>query len=260
MKNTIGIFDSGVGGLTVLQTMMKDLPHTDLMYIGDNKNCPYGDKSKEELFNCAKKVVEYFIAHQIKIIVLACNTTSANILEDLRHCYPETRIIGVIDSTVQNFLKMNKKNVLVIATKATIESHKYQDTIALYNKQVEINAMATPKLVPLIESGKYKNGITNTIKEYVQSYQDKIDSLILGCTHYPIIMNQFKEVLEDITYISSSEAVSKEVEYYLSEHHLIDWQHSGQIEINTTGNVDEFKYAAGSFFDFEKNEVHHIEV
>ncbi|WP_041138691.1 glutamate racemase [Beduini massiliensis] len=260
MKNTIGIFDSGVGGLTVLQTMMKDLPHTDLMYIGDNKNCPYGDKSKAALYECASKVVEYFIAHQIKIIVLACNTTSANVLEELRAAYPNTRIIGVIDSTVQNFLRKEKEKVLVIATKATIDSHKYQDTIALYNKQVQVNELATPKLVPLIESGKYKKGIQETIKEYVTAYQGKIDSIILGCTHYPIIANQFKEVLKDICYISSSESVSKEVAYYLSEHHLIDTQHTRQIEINTTGDVEDFKFAAGSFFDFEEIKVHHIEV
>lgn len=260
MKNIIGIFDSGVGGLTVLQTMMKDLPHTDLMYIGDNKNCPYGDKSKEALYECASKVVEYFIAHQIKIIVLACNTTSANVLEELRAAYPKTRIIGVIDSTVQNFLKKNMEKVLVIATKATIDSHKYQDTIALYNKQVQVMELATPKLVPLIESGEYKNGIQETIKEYVASYQGKIDSMILGCTHYPIIASQFKEVLSDICYISSSESVSKEVAYYLSEHHLIDTQHIGQVEINTTGDTDDFKFAAGSFFDFAGKKVHHIEV
>lgn len=260
MKTTIGIFDSGVGGLTVLQTMMKDLPHTDLMYIGDNKHCPYGDKNHEDLYECARKVVEYFIERDIYTIVLACNTTSANVLEDLRQAYPQTQIIGVIDSTVQYFLKQNKKNVLVIATQATINSHKYKDTIHVYNKNIHVHELATPKLVPLIESGEYKKGIHDTIKEYVNTYKNEIDSIILGCTHYPIIKTQVSEVLGDITYISSSESVSKEIMFYLNEHHIIDTHHLREIEINTTGDPEEFVYASESFFDFKNIKVNHIEV
>lgn len=259
MKTTIGIFDSGVGGLTVLQEMEKALPHTNLVYVGDNKNCPYGDKTKEALYHCASKVVEYFIRKNIHMIVLACNTTSANILDDLRVNYPDVNFIGVIDSTVQSFLKKNKKEVLVVATKATVKSNKYEQTIHLYNKHIKVHSLATKKLVPLIESGEYKQGIQSVLSDYLKDYH-LIDSIILGCTHYPIIMSQFKQVLGDIEYISSSEAVSKEVLSYLLEHHSIDQNEEGCVEIYTTGNAQEFIFASSSFYNYQQKIVKHIEV
>ena len=248
MKNSIGIFDSGVGGLTVLQAMKEYFPHSDLIYIGDNKNCPYGDKTKEELYQCASKVIEYFIERQVSLVVLACNTTSANILEDLREHYPGVDMIGVIDSTVQSFLKQGKKHVLVMATQATIQSNKYASLIHSYNKEIEVMSLATPQLVPLIESGAYKQGIVPVLNELLEGYRGKIDSLILGCTHYPIIVDQIKQVLGEITYLSSSASVSKEVAFYCKEHHLIDSQAVGQVEIYTTGSVEEFKNACLQFY------------
>lgn len=259
MKNKIGIFDSGVGGLTVLQSMKQLLPNEDLIYVGDNANCPYGDKTHEQLLHCAVKIVKYFISRDIKIIVLACNTTSASVLEDLRQLFKDVLIIGVIDSTVQSFLKKDLNHVLVIATNATIQSKKYEQTILSYKKNCQVFSLATPQLVPLIESGEYKNGIVLQIEEALKQYHSKIDSIILGCTHYPIIKNQIKKVLGDIEYISSSDSVSDEVKFYLQEHHLLSHL-QGSVEINTTGNVEEFIYAASSFFDFSNVEVFHIDV
>lgn len=259
MKNKIGVFDSGVGGLTVLQSMQKMLPHQDLVYVGDNANCPYGDKTKEELLECAIKVVQYLVDRGIKIIVLACNTTSANVLEDLRKIFKDTKIIGVIDSTVQSFLKYDLNNVLIIATNATIQSQKYNETILTYKKSCHVEGLATPKLVPLIESGKYKEGIHEQLNEYLENYKNQVDSIILGCTHYPIIKNQIQDVLGDITYISSSDSVSEQIKYYLESNHMLN-DEGGSIEINTTGDVEEFIYASSSFYDYKNQKVNHIDV
>ncbi len=254
MKTTIGIFDSGVGGLTVLHAIQKSLPYQDLVYVGDNAHCPYGDKTKEQLLEYAINVVEYFIGRGIKIIVLACNTTSANTLEDLRKKYQDVLFIGVIDSTVQTFLKKDLRNVLVIGTKATIESNKYEQLILDYQKDCHVTSLATPKFVPAIESKASNHEIENIAYEYLNEYQDNIDSIILGCTHYPMIMDQIKNVLGDICYISSSESVSKDIKYYLESHHLIS-QHPKNIEIYTTGNVDDFVEAGKTFYDFSNTEV-----
>ena len=112
----IGIFDSGVGGLTVLKSIYDKYPNNEYIYIGDNKNSPYGDKTKEELFSYASRIIDYFIEKDIKLIVIACNTICSNILPILKDKYKYITLIGVIDSTISSFIKRDKKNVLVIAT------------------------------------------------------------------------------------------------------------------------------------------------
>jgi len=255
MDRPIGVFDSGVGGLTVLASFQKELPNENLIYIGDNLHCPYGDKTKEQLFEYTCAICEYFISRNVKMIVLACNTTSANVLDELREKYKQVRIVGVISSTVHDFLKTEKQNVLVIATKGTIASHKYKETIYHYDQQITTYELATPLIVPLVESGEYKKGINDTLTTYLSPYKGKIDSIILGCTHYPVVMDQIQKVLGDITYISSSAAIYNEVHSYLILHQLENKNPRSYIEIYTTGHVDEFKYSSEGFFDY-----HHLEV
>lgn len=260
MDKPIGIFDSGVGGLTVLSFMQKQLPYENLIYIGDNAHCPYGDKTKEELLVYTKKICDYFISQDVKMIVLACNTTSANVLEELQVLYPQIPIVGVISSTVHDLLNQNPKHVLVIATHATIHSHKYKKTIAQYNDTIHTYELETPLLVPLIESGEYKNGIYQTLKDYLLPYQDQIDTLILGCTHYPIILNQIKEVLGDKHYVSSSEAICQEVDSYLKVHELYNKNANRYVHIYTTGDVEEFVFSSQGFYDYQDNQVLHLKL
>lgn len=251
MNRPIGIFDSGVGGLTVLDTLRKKLPHENLIYIGDNKNCPYGDKTREQLLEYTIEICDYFVEQNVKMIVLACNTTSANCLVELQKRYPDVPIVGVISSTVHYFLSTEKKKVLIIATNATIQSHKYESLIHEYEKDIEVYELPTPKLVPLIESGAYKNGIHNTLKEYLLSYKDKIESIILGCTHYPIVRDQVKDVLgEGIDYISSSESISDEVSSYILLHNLAKEDGERYIKVYTTGMKEEFCNASKDFFEY----------
>lgn len=251
MNKPIGIFDSGVGGLTVLDTLRKKLPNENLIYIGDNKNCPYGDKTKEQLLEYTYEICDYFASLDVKMIILACNTTSANCLAELQVRYPSIPIVGVISSTVHYLLSSENKRVLVIATNATIQSHKYKELIHQYDKEVDVYELATPKLVPLIESGVYKHGIHDVLKEYLESYKDKIDAIILGCTHYPIVKNQIKEVLGDeMNYISSSESLRDEVASYIALHNLENKDTNRYIKIYTTGDKEEFLNASKDFFEY----------
>lgn len=259
MNRPIGIFDSGVGGLTVLDTLRTKLPHENLIYIGDNKNCPYGDKTKEQLLEYTVEICDYFASLNVKMIVLACNTTSANVLVELQDRYPTIPIVGVISSTVHYLLSTEKKRVLIIATNATIQSHKYRNLIHEYDKEVEVYELATPKFVPLIESGDYKNGIHDVISDYVLQYQDKIDAIILGCTHYPIVKDQIHEVLgENIDYISSSESISDEVASYILLHNLACNDKNRYIKIYTTGDKEEFLNASKDFFEYNELPVEEL--
>lgn len=257
MKRAIGVFDSGVGGLTVVNTLRNILKNEDIIYIGDNYHCPYGNKTVSQLYRYASAIVEYFIARDVKLIVLACNTTSANVLEQLQKNYPKVKIIGVIDATVNDFINQKLKSTLVIATQATINSKKYSESIQALNNDVVIYDKATPALVPLVESGMYKSGIGETLHEYLDEFQGKVASIILGCTHYPILADQIQEVLPEVKCISSSHAICYEVQDYLKGNNLLN-NEGGHIEIFTTGDVGEFVYSSQGFFDYGSIEVKYL--
>lgn len=227
MKNKIGIFDSGVGGLTVLKSLSDKYKCIDYIYIGDNKYCPYGDKTKEELLNYAKRIVNYFIEKGISIIVIACNTSCSQTLDELKQIYKNITFIGVIDSTIDIFLKSKKNNVLVIGTSATINSNIYESKIKEKNKNIKVTNLATPKLVPLIENMEMTKEALN---EYLNPYND-IDSIILACTHYKLIE---KEIDKNIKVINSSDSIVNTIKNYIIE------STTGSIKIYTTGNIIKF--------------------
>lgn len=258
MERAIGVFDSGVGGLTVLNSIKNLLPNENIIYIGDNYHCPYGDKTNEQLFSYASGIIKYFISQNVKLIVLACNTTSATVLGQLQETFKEVEIIGVINATVEDFISRNVDNTLVIATAATIYSNKYKDTIDQYQKNIETYSLATPKLVPLVESGMYKEGIYEVLHEYLDSYVGTVKSIILGCTHYPILKEQIKRVLPNIEYISSSDAISKNVQTLLAKKNLLNTNRNNYVKIYTTGEVDEFRYSSSGFFDYTGLQIEHI--
>lgn len=223
----IGVFDSGVGGLTVLKSIYDKYPNNEYIYIGDNKNSPYGDKTKEELFGYASRIVDYFIKRDAKLIVVACNTICSNALDLLKEKYKDITFVGVIDSTINLFMKKDKRKVLVIGTTKTIMSNIYEEKIKLLNNNIEVFSLPTPQLVPLIEKGKcVKEVLDNYLKPF-----NNIDSIILGCTHYKIIEN---DINKNITIVNSSDGVVDELNDLLLN------KDNSKLEIYTTGNVDEF--------------------
>ena len=222
----IGVFDSGVGGLTVLKSLYKKYPNNEYYYIADSKHLPYGEKTKEELFSYASSIIDYFITQDIKVIVIGCNTICSTVYKDLESKYKDINFIGVIDATVDLFFKANKKNVLIIGTTNTIKSNKYETKIKNKNPNIIVHSLATPKLVPIIENDL---DATLEINNILKDYND-IDSIILGCTHYKLIEDL---IPNNIVCIDSSTGVVNKIEEYIQDG-------NSSIKIYTTSNKDEF--------------------
>ena len=176
----VGVFDSGIGGLTVLKNIYKHYPNNEYIYFGDTLNLPYGNKTKEELNNLSSLDVEFLLSKKVDMIIIACGTISSNCIDYLKNKY-NIPIYDIISPTINYLNNSNYQNIGVIATNATINSHIFKNNL---NKN--IYEIATPDFVPIIENNKQED-LTKTIDKYLKDYQNKIDILVLGCTHYPII-------------------------------------------------------------------------
>lgn len=186
----VGVFDSGIGGLTVLNTLIKEYPNNEYIYYGDTLNLPYGNKTIEELIKLSDKDVQFLISKNVDIIIIACGTVSSNCLDYLKNKY-NIPIYDIISPTIDYLNKSNHQNIGIIATNRTIDSHIFKNNI---NKNIyEIN---TPELVPVIENNNLDN-IDNILDIYLKEYKNKIDILVLGCTHYPIISNYINKYLNN---------------------------------------------------------------
>lgn len=186
----IGMFDSGVGGLNVLKEFIKVYPNNQYYYYGDTKNIPYGDKDKETLLKLSINIIKFFIEKNVDLIIIACGTISSTCIKELRNI-TTIPILDIISPTIQ-YLKKNPANkILVFGTKRTIENHIFK------NNLTNVIEVSTPEFVPMIENNHVD---TLIIKSYLKNYLD-IDILVLGCTHYPLLINEFKKYLKDETKI-----------------------------------------------------------
>jgi len=182
----IGLFDSGLGGLTVLKEFKKKYPNNEYIYFGDNKNLPYGSKTKEELFNLSCNAIEYLISKNVELIIIACGTVSSNVYNELKTKY-NVPIYDIITPVINYIDESDFKTVGLIATQATISSNKFKDGI---NKT--FYGQACPLLVPYIEGDKSID-INSVLNEYLSNIKD-FDAIILGCTHYPLLENEIKKI------------------------------------------------------------------
>lgn len=241
----IGVFDSGVGGLTVLQYLHQALPEESFIYVGDNAHSPYGEKKADQLLTYTIDIVNFFIQKDVKLIVLACNTTSCTVLEQLRTRFTEVPMIGVIDATCKTVLESNCQNVVIMATQATIQSHAYQQRLS------ERNAigLACPPLVPMIENGYQPEAMKTTLHQLLDKPTKEADSIVLGCTHYPIIAGEIQELYPQLKLFSSSQAVVKEVTSYLNRNKLNAKDQDTPSLVYTTGDLTAFKRSSQQFFD-----------
>lgn len=208
-KRPIGMFDSGVGGLTVLKEILKQSPNERVVYFGDTKRFPYGSKSKQTIIELTKKGIEFLISKDVKAIVIACGTATSQALEEIQKCY-DIPIIGIINSTVQYIKEKQYKNIGVIATAGTIRSGGWQNKIHEVMPNAKIWSKACPLLAPMAEEGWTENEIAKlTVKEYLRE-MNEIECLILGCTHYPLFQSCIREeVGEGKDIINTGEILSK---------------------------------------------------
>lgn len=223
-NNKIGIFDSGSGGLTTLNEIRKILPNEDYIYYADNSNHPFGNKNTKELYSIVKNVVDFLLEKEVKIIVIACNTATTKCIDKLRKDYKNITFIGT-EPAIKVACDKNYKNTLVLATPATISSEKVQELI-FKNKKNNQNIYLLPceGLAQSIENNDSLK-IDKLLKKYLNEYLDKnIDSIVLGCTHYPLIKDKIKNIFNksNIDIIDGNKGVAKRVKYVLETNKLLN--------------------------------------
>ena len=252
----IGIFDSGVGGLTVANAIRQILPNENLIYFGDTAHLPYGDKSSETITYYSRRITEYLLSQGCKTIVIACNSASAVAYESIVELVNNRAIVVDVINPVIDFVIKGQsiKKIGIIGTKATINSGTYIKKIKELNDKIKIASLSTPLLVPMIEEGFIFDDISNAI---IRSYLSKdelkdIDALILGCTHYPIIKNQISKFYNfKVEVIDSSKIVAGYLRDILKEKSLLNGSNETNNKFLISDYTDFFKGISKLFFEEE---------
>ncbi len=225
----IGFFDSGLGGLTVMKAVASSMPQYDYEFYGDTANLPYGDKTEEEIYELTKAGVEDLFEKDCSLVVIACNTASAETLHKLQDTflveeYPDRKILGVIVPMVEEVVECNAKRALLIGTNRTIASSKYEREFEKFaTKAPELISIATPGLVPLIESGHIEEALKEVLPLVEELINKGGDSLILGCTHYTLLKEGIEECIgQSLMIFSQTEIIPKKLYLYLEAHPEIE--------------------------------------
>lgn len=268
-KGSIGVFDSGYGGLTVLKEIVNKLPDYDYIYLGDNARAPYGNRSFDTVYHYTLDCVKWFFKQGCSLVILACNTASAKALRtiqqnDLPIIAPDKRVLGVIRPTAEvigNFSE--SKNVGVLATVGTVASESYPMEIAKFFPDLKVYQEACPMWVPLVENGEFENhGADYFVKKNLHNIFEKgetIDVILLGCTHYPLLKEKIEEYLPvAVKLISQGEIVAESLVNYLQRHPEIESQCSknGIQQFYTTDSSDDFDNKASMFYGQPVKSVH----
>ena len=253
-NSPIGLFDSGVGGLTVAHAMHTLLPTEQMFYYGDTAHLPYGDKSKETIIQYSLGIADLLLKQKCKVILIACNSASSNAFEEVRdHVGDRALIMNVIDPVVEYVCSHSEEveTLGVIGTKATIDSGTYEKKITSIASQLKVSSLATPLFVPMIEEGFVFDDISNAI---IRSYLSRkemegIDSLILGCTHYPIIRNQISRYFDfTVNVLDSSRIVAQYLKDTLADFNLLSSGRTGPDQFFVSDHTPAFEVIAGMFF------------
>lgn len=255
MNNSpIGIFDSGVGGLTVARSILDQLPHESILYIGDTANSPYGSKSLATVRSLALEIMDDLVAQGVKLLVIACNTASAAVLRDARERYTVQLGIPVVEVILpaarRALLASHTKKIGVIGTAATVTSRAYDDALAVAN--VSVTSSPCPKFVEFVEAGVTSGPqVLAAAQEYLAPIKDAgVDTLILGCTHYPLLTGAIAfEMGEHVTLVSSAEETAKDVYRTLMKNDLERDPAAGapSHRFQSTGDVQTFATLARRF-------------
>ena len=260
-NNPIGVFDSGYGGLTILKELVATLPEYDYLYLGDNARAPYGDKTFEDVYAFTLQSVEWFFNQGCSLVILACNTASAKALRTIQQnnlplINPNKRVLGVIRPTSEVIGQLtDSKHIGIMGTLGTIKSESYLIEIDKFFPEVKVTQEACPEWVSLVE----KNLYASTEADYfvkchidsILSKDSKIDTLLLACTHYPILIDKIKQFTPTgIQIIAQGEIVAKSLKNYLSNHKEMEVSCSkmGRKHFFTTGDVADFNAHASLFF------------
>jgi len=261
-NNPIGLFDSGVGGLTVLRALQEVIPHENFVYLGDTARLPYGTKSKDTIIRYALQCTAKLMERNLKLLVMACNTVSSVALPALQREYPQMNIIGVVESGAQAACLASKNgNIAILGTESTIQGKAYERAILNINPHAQITAKASPLFVTMAEEGLVEGPLVEGIVAY---YLDEIfkntkskivpDTLVLGCTHFPLLKKSIQNVVGDtITLVDSAQTTARAVYQLLKEHSLLiapDTSLQRNITFLTTDDVNKFSQIGERFLGF----------
>ncbi|MGE7020940.1 glutamate racemase [Solibacillus cecembensis] len=253
MNAPIGVIDSGVGGLTVAKAIMELLPNETIYYIGDTARCPYGPRTIQEVRNFTWQMAKALEKMNIKLLVIACNTATAVALESLQKHMPFP-VIGVINAGARAAVKKTKRNeIVVLATEGTIKSGAYEEALNSLATKAKVISLACPTFVPLVESGEYEGKFSyDLVANGLNPLEnERFDTVILGCTHYPILQKQIEAAVgTGVNVLSSAEETAKDVEAILSfKNQLRTDKESPQHIFHASGSVPIFRSIAERWLD-----------
>lgn len=244
-KRPIGMFDSGIGGITVFSEVIKQNQNEDIIYLGDTQRFPYGAKSTETIIEISKRCIEFLVKQNVKMIVIACGTATSQALEVLKKEF-DVPIIGIINPTVESIKKENREHQIVgvIGTKGTINSNSWEKALKENIENITVINRACPMLAPLAEQGWIENNVAKAaVGEYMEIFKDKnIDKLILGCTHYPLFKELIREELgEDVELINTGEKLAIYLKDFLEKSNLKNSEvHKPKYQIYLTDTETSF--------------------
>ena len=251
MNRPIGVIDSGVGGLTVAREIMRQLPNETVVYVGDTARCPYGPRPAEEVRAFTWQMTKFLLEQDIKMLVIACNTATAVVLDDIRKEL-SIPVLGVIHPGARAAIKVTKsRRIGIIGTEGTVKSAAYEKALKQINKRTYVVSLACPKFVPVVESGEYQGAVAKKIvAETLKPLKNKgLDTLILGCTHYPLLEPLIQNVMGyNVTVISSGEETAREVSTILYHNRLLNTEEEDPEHVfYTTGSKSIFSQIASDW-------------
>lgn len=252
-NNSIGVFDSGLGGLTAVKSIIKELPCENIVYFGDTSRLPYGTKTEQTIKQYAESDIRFLLSHDVKLVVIACGTASSVALDDMRKIFPDKKIIGVVETACEAAVEATKSGKIgVLGTSATIKSSSYLKGIAKLDSNAKVYQKACPLFVPLVENGHFNTEVTKlVVAEYLEEIKkENVDTLILGCTHYPLLEDAIREYMgESVTIINVCAELAKAIPAILGEENLASRDVEGVCKYYVSDNPNGFAELGGVFLD-----------
>src|SRR5947208_8292442 len=260
----IGVFDSGVGGLTVLHECLVTMPHEDFVYLGDHARLPYGPRPLEDVRRFAREIAVFLEAQDVKLVLVACNTATSAALPQLQEELT-VPVVGVITPEAHAAVQATRnRRIGLLATEGTVEGGRYADLVHALDAGAELVSVACPRLVPLIESDDpFGAETTDAVREYAAPLKEAgVDTVILGCTHYPLIKPIFQRVFgRDVTLVFSAEETAREVAQTLARKgYENDSRREGSYRFLTTGDPEAFREMGARFLQLSVAEVEHVDL
>jgi glutamate racemase len=263
-RRPVGVFDSGVGGLTVLHECLVTMPHEDFVYLGDHARLPYGPRPLDEIRRFAREIGAFLEARGVKLVVTACNAATSAALPQLQ-AELAVPVVGVITPEAHAAVQSTRnRRIGLLATQATVDAGRYAELVHALDAGVELFPVACPRLVPMIESDDpFAAETTEAVREYAAPLKDAgVDTVILGCTHYPLIRPIFQRVFgRDVTLVFSAEETAREVAETLARKGIEnDAGREGGYRFITTGDPESFRRLGGRFLQLPIDEVEQVEL